>query len=99
MPTAHERYAEQVSAGEWQPYNDAIVFSLQEQVAGLAAERDAMRKQIAALVAERDALREQVAALVEDLDALQELVAALVEERDALKEALDGAYNYTTADE
>ena len=72
--TAHERYAQQVSGGDWRPYNDLQAESQRQQIAGVIAERDALAaalaakaEQVAGLVAERDALRVQVASLQAEL--------------------------------
>jgi len=56
--TAHDRYEEQVHAGNWNAYNDVQAEAQRQQIAGLRAERDALT---AALTAKG----EQIAGLAE----------------------------------
>jgi cell division protein FtsB len=56
-----------------------IALATQRQIAGLTAERDALREQVAGLVQERDALRERIAELVAEVQLEKEVAQEIAE--------------------
>jgi uncharacterized coiled-coil DUF342 family protein len=79
MSTAHERHEAQVKTYTPKPWNDGFVAeNLRSQIAGLAAERDALLARLAgADGAIEDALRQQIAGLRTERDMLREQVESI----------------------